>query len=95
LGGRDRWFKASLVYTMSFRTAKATQKFPVKKKNKTNGAREMAQWLKALAFLLEVLSSVPETTWWLTSIYDVICCLLLVCRYTCRQSIFKKKSINK
>ena len=47
---------------MSFRTAKATQKFPVKKKKKKNGKREMPQWLKALALLPGAFSSVPETT---------------------------------
>jgi hypothetical protein len=40
LGGRGRWiseFKASLVYRVSSRTARATQRNPVsKKQNKTN-----------------------------------------------------------
>jgi hypothetical protein len=38
LGGRGRWiseFEASLVYRVSFRTARATQKIPVLKKTKT------------------------------------------------------------
>jgi hypothetical protein len=37
LGGRDRWiseFKASLVYRVSFRTARATQRNPVSKNQK-------------------------------------------------------------
>jgi hypothetical protein len=37
LGGRSRWiseFKASLVYRMSSRTAKATQRNPVSKNQK-------------------------------------------------------------
>jgi hypothetical protein len=37
LGGRRRWiseFKASLVYRVSFRTARATQRNPVTKKQK-------------------------------------------------------------
>jgi hypothetical protein len=37
LGGRGRWiseFKASLVYKVSSRTARATQRNPVSKKNK-------------------------------------------------------------
>jgi hypothetical protein len=37
LGGRGRWiseFKASLVYRVSSRTARATQRNPVSKKNK-------------------------------------------------------------
>jgi len=39
LGGRDRWiseFKASLVYRVSSRTARATQRNPVSKKTKQN-----------------------------------------------------------
>jgi hypothetical protein len=38
LGGRGRWiseFKASLVYRVSSRTARATQRNPVSKKTKT------------------------------------------------------------
>jgi hypothetical protein len=37
LGGRGRWiseFEASLVYKVSARTARATQRNPVSKKNK-------------------------------------------------------------
>jgi hypothetical protein len=37
LGGRGRWiseFKASLVYRVSSRTARAIQKYPVSKKKK-------------------------------------------------------------
>jgi hypothetical protein len=33
------------------------------------GAGEMAQQIKALAALLEVMSSIPRTTRWLTTIY--------------------------
>jgi hypothetical protein len=39
LGGRGRWiseFKASLVYRVSFRTARATQRKPVSRKKQTN-----------------------------------------------------------
>jgi hypothetical protein len=39
LGGRGRWiseFEASLVYIVSSRTARATQRNPVSKKQKTN-----------------------------------------------------------
>jgi hypothetical protein len=39
LGGRGRWiseFKASLVYKVSSRTARATQRNPVSKKTKQN-----------------------------------------------------------
>jgi hypothetical protein len=39
LGGRGRWiseFEASLVYKVSSRTARATQRNPVLKKNKQN-----------------------------------------------------------
>jgi hypothetical protein len=41
LGGRGRWiseFKASLVYRVSFRTARATQRNPVSK-NQTQKAK--------------------------------------------------------
>jgi hypothetical protein len=46
LGGRDRWiseFEASLVYKVSSRTARATQRNPVSKnknKNKNQGLHE-------------------------------------------------------
>jgi hypothetical protein len=33
------------------------------------GAGEMAQQLRAVTAFLEVLSSNPTTTWWLTTIY--------------------------
>jgi hypothetical protein len=33
-------------------------------------AGEMAQWVRALTALLEVLSSIP--TWWLTTVYNGI-----------------------
>jgi hypothetical protein len=68
LGGRGRWiseFEASLVYRVSSRTARATQKNPVskkqtkrKKKNERSFSRagEMAQWLRALTVLPEGLS---------------------------------------
>ena len=39
-------------------------------------------WLKALTALPEVLSSVPATTGWLTTIYSGIQCPLLVCLKT-------------
>jgi hypothetical protein len=77
LGGRGRQiseFEASLVYKVSFRTARAIQRNPVSKnKKQTNkqtkttplrtkniGAGEMAQWLKVLTALLKVLSSNPS-----------------------------------
>jgi hypothetical protein len=68
LGGRGRWiseFEASLVYRVSSRSARATQRNPVskkKKKKKQTGdrrARELAQQLGALADLLKVHSSIP------------------------------------
>jgi hypothetical protein len=40
LGGRSRWiseFEASLVYKVSSRTAKATQRNPVSRKKKKKG----------------------------------------------------------
>jgi hypothetical protein len=56
--------EASLVYRVSSRTARATQRNPVSKnKNKTTTTKllragEMAQGLRALTALPEVLSSV-------------------------------------
>jgi hypothetical protein len=50
LGGRDRWiseFEDSLVYRMSSRTARAIQKNPVSKQNKTkqtNKKKESGFW---------------------------------------------------
>jgi Zn-dependent peptidase ImmA (M78 family) len=43
LGGRGRWiseFEASLVYRVSSRTARATQRNPVSKKQKTKQKKE-------------------------------------------------------
>jgi hypothetical protein len=75
LGGRGRQiseFKASLVYKVSSRTARATQRNPVSKnkqnktkQNKTKtvfpwGPGEMAQWLRELTALPEVLSSISS-----------------------------------
>jgi hypothetical protein len=66
LGGRGRQiseFKASLVYRVSSRTTRATQKNRVsKKKIKMFWAGEMAQWLRALTAFPELLSSNPATT---------------------------------
>jgi hypothetical protein len=51
LGGRGRWiseFEASLVYRVSSRIAKATQRNPVskpKQKNKQTNKQKTAQWL--------------------------------------------------
>jgi hypothetical protein len=60
---RQAEFEASLVYRVSSRTARATQR----KQNKTpniqtnkQGAGEMAQWLRALTTLSEILSSLPS-----------------------------------
>jgi hypothetical protein len=39
----------------------------------------MAQQLRALTALPEVLSSIPITTWWLTTIYNGLQCPLWVC----------------
>jgi hypothetical protein len=33
-------------------------------------AGKITQWLRALAALPKVLSSIPATTWWLTDIYN-------------------------
>jgi hypothetical protein len=46
LGGRGRWiskFEASLVYKVSSRTARATQRNPVSKINKTNESKTKAR----------------------------------------------------
>jgi hypothetical protein len=48
LGGRSRWiskFEASLVYKVSSRTARATQRNPVSKnKNNNNNKKEFKGW---------------------------------------------------
>jgi hypothetical protein len=41
----------------------------VLQKNMAAGSGGMAQELRALAVLPEVLSSIPAPTWWLTTIY--------------------------
>jgi hypothetical protein len=46
------------------------------KKSRCWGAGEMAQWLRALTVLPEVLN--PATTWWLATICNEIRCPLLV-----------------
>jgi hypothetical protein len=51
-------FEASLVFRENSRTARTTQKLCFEKQNK--GAGEMAQQLRALAALPEVLSSIPN-----------------------------------
>jgi hypothetical protein len=68
LGGRDRQiseFKASLVYKVSSRTARAIQRNPVsenkKKKKKTNKKKKQTNQPTVLAALAEDLSSVPNT----------------------------------
>jgi hypothetical protein len=46
LGGRGRWiseFKASLVYKVSSRTARATQKNPVSENNNNNKKKQQKQ----------------------------------------------------
>ena len=40
--------------------------------------QEKAQWLRALIALLEVLNSIPASTWWLTTMCNGIQCPLLV-----------------
>ena len=65
MGGRGRRIsEASLVYRVSSRTARAIQRNPVSKKQNKKlriGAEGMAQQLKAVAALLEVLGSIPST----------------------------------
>jgi hypothetical protein len=41
-------------------------------KNENKGAHEVAQRLRALTVLPEVLFQFPETTWWLTTICNGI-----------------------
>jgi hypothetical protein len=55
--------KASLVYRVSFRTARMTQKNPVSKKRGggSGDVGEMAYQLRALAALPENLGSIPST----------------------------------
>jgi hypothetical protein len=72
LVGRGRWiseFEASLVYKVSSSTARAIQRNPVSKNKQTNKqtkknpssrAGQMAQVLRALIALPEVLSSIPS-----------------------------------
>ena len=73
LGRQMSEFEANLVYRVSSRTARATQRNPVSKKKEKEkelkasldnthfwGAGKMAQWLRALTALLEVLSSISS-----------------------------------
>jgi hypothetical protein len=50
------------------------------------GAGEMAQRLRALAALPEVLSSNPTTAWWLTTIFNEIWCPLLAFSHICKET---------
>ena len=58
MGGRDRWiseFEASLVYKVSYRTARATQRYPVsknQKKKKKMSERWKTEIAKTLISLL-------------------------------------------
>jgi hypothetical protein len=50
LGGRERWiseFEASLVYKVSSRTSRATQRNPVSKKQKTRNKQQQQQQQKS------------------------------------------------
>jgi hypothetical protein len=63
LGGRGRWiseFEASLVYRVSSRTAKATQRNPVSK-NKNNKKKTQGLATVALASLEYLLPSTGTT----------------------------------
>jgi hypothetical protein len=71
-------FKASLVYRVSSETTRATQRNLVSK-DQCPGAEEMAQRVRALIAIPEVLSLISR---WLTTIYNGICCPLLVCLKT-------------
>jgi hypothetical protein len=54
----------------------------VSKSTGTLWAGEMAQGLRALTALPEVLSPIPATKWWLTTICNGVWCPLLVCLKT-------------
>jgi len=60
-------FEANLGYMAHYLKNK-------QKKQQCGGTREMAQWLRALAALLEDPSSIPSThiTWWLTTVCNSI-----------------------
>ena len=59
-------FEASLVYRISSRASWDYIKDPVSKGgNSKQRAREMAQWIRTLVSLPEVLASSTSTTWWL------------------------------
>ena len=51
------WYPALLINPTGFCPIGQTQKWIIKK---FKGAGEMAQWLRALTALLEVLSSIPS-----------------------------------
>jgi hypothetical protein len=63
LGGRGRRiseFEASLVYRVSSRIARAIQRNPVSKNQKKKHGWKMAEWLRTLTALPEVMSSIPS-----------------------------------
>jgi hypothetical protein len=75
LGGRGRWiseFEASLVYSVSSRTARAIQRNPVLKnktkqnKTKLKPEKGLKRWPRTLVFA-ENLGSLPSSTWWPTN----------------------------
>jgi hypothetical protein len=56
LGGRVRWiseFKASLVYRVSSRTAKTTQRNPVSKNKKQNKTKIREQKRRSVSLLVK------------------------------------------
>ncbi|CAO2608103.1 hypothetical protein LEMLEM_LOCUS13659 [Lemmus lemmus] len=55
------------------------------------GAGEIAQRLRALAALPDVLIQFPATTWWLTTICNEIWCPLLASKHTDRQHCIHNK----
>jgi hypothetical protein len=85
LGGRGRQiseFEANLVYRVSSRTARATQRNHVSKNQKkktttttTNsclaGSWKMGQHLRALIVLPEDPVQFPAPTWWLTTVCNL------------------------
>ena len=55
-----------------------------------SGAGEMAQRLRALIALPEVPVQFLATTWWVTTIYNVTWCRLLVCQKTATVCSYKR-----
>jgi hypothetical protein len=67
LGGRGRGrriseFEASLVYKVSFRTARATQRNPVSKKQKTKNKKKNKKQKKPCSQMITVFCALSKQT---------------------------------